>query len=96
MQVVPLANYYVLQGTIYQAPDLHHVLNSRLAGTLFHLQEALDKTLKMSRFATCNITNCLLAVERQFYILSRSYCKCGFSLIKLHWYMAKSFVKGST
>ena len=49
LQVVPLANYYVLQGTIYQAPDLHHVLNSRLAGTLFHLQEALDKTLTMSR-----------------------------------------------
>ncbi|XP_063679955.1 mediator of RNA polymerase II transcription subunit 6-like [Bolinopsis microptera] len=48
--VVPLANYYVLQGTIYQAPDLHHVLNSRLAGTLFHLQEALDKTLTMSRY----------------------------------------------
>ena len=47
---VPLANYYVLQGTIYQAPDLHNLLNSRLAGTLFHLQEALDQTLEMSRY----------------------------------------------
>eukprot|EP00116_Pleurobrachia_bachei_P009841 sb/3470103/ len=48
--VVPLANYYVLQGTIYQAPDMYNVLNSRLAGSLHHMQKALDKTLAMSRF----------------------------------------------
>ena len=45
-----LANYYILRGVIYQAPDLHHVLNSRLTTSLHHLQQALDTTLDMSRF----------------------------------------------
>lgn len=29
-QVTPLAEYYIVAGTIYQAPDLNSVLNSRL------------------------------------------------------------------
>lgn len=29
-QVTPLADYYIIAGVIYQAPDLASVLNSRL------------------------------------------------------------------
>lgn len=35
-QVEPLAIYYVLDGTVYQAPNIHAMLSSRLVG--WHLQ----------------------------------------------------------
>lgn len=31
--VTPLADYYIIAGVVYQAPDLASVLNSRLVGS---------------------------------------------------------------
>jgi mediator of RNA polymerase II transcription subunit 6 len=41
--VTPLADYYILGGTVYQAPDLSAVINSRLLSTLYNLQAAFDE-----------------------------------------------------
>lgn len=47
-QVTPLADYYVLAGVVYQAPDLGSVLNSRLLATVHQLQSALEESLSYS------------------------------------------------
>ncbi|CAN7979461.1 unnamed protein product, partial [Ixodes pacificus] len=49
-QVTPLADYYVLAGVVYQAPDLGAVLNSRLLATAHRLQAALDESLSFARY----------------------------------------------
>ncbi|KAH8023392.1 hypothetical protein HPB51_013230 [Rhipicephalus microplus] len=49
-QVTPLADYYVLAGVVYQAPDLGSVINSRLLGAAHSLQGALHEALGYSRY----------------------------------------------
>ncbi|XP_046402292.1 mediator of RNA polymerase II transcription subunit 6 isoform X1 [Ischnura elegans] len=49
-QATPLADYYIIAGVIYQAPDLGSVLNSRLLSTIHHLQSAFDETVSYSRY----------------------------------------------
>jgi hypothetical protein len=40
----------VLDGTVYQAPDLHTLLNSRLISIMDPLKSAFTETLDMLRF----------------------------------------------
>lgn len=47
--VTPLCYYYVLNGVIYQAPDLYTNIQSRLVGAVEPLKKALQQTLEMSR-----------------------------------------------
>lgn len=49
-QVTPLADYYVLAGVVYQAPDLGSVLNSRLLGAAHSLQGALHEAMGYSKY----------------------------------------------
>ncbi|EDV23698.1 uncharacterized protein TRIADDRAFT_16220, partial [Trichoplax adhaerens] len=49
-EVTPLAEYYVLAGVVYQAPDLASVLNSRLLSALYHIQSAYNEAMSYSRF----------------------------------------------
>lgn len=49
-QVTPLADYYMLAGVVYQAPDLCSVINSRLLSTLHHIQAAFDEASSYSRY----------------------------------------------
>nr|CAD7400419.1 unnamed protein product [Timema poppensis] len=49
-QVTPLADYYIIAGTIYQAPDLLSVINSRLISTVHHLQSAFEESSSYSRY----------------------------------------------
>lgn len=49
-QVTPLADYYVLAGVVYQAPDLGSVLNSRLLGAAHALQAALHESMGYARY----------------------------------------------
>jgi mediator of RNA polymerase II transcription subunit 6 len=46
----PLANYYVIDRKVYQAPDLVSVLTSRLTSTLSHLKSAYGKVLDKSKY----------------------------------------------
>lgn len=49
-QVQTIADYYVIAGTVYQAPDLGSIINSRLMTTLHHLDSAFKETLANSRY----------------------------------------------
>ena len=42
IQVVPLAYYYILHGTVYQAPDLMSVISARLQTASHYLDECLE------------------------------------------------------
>lgn len=41
--VTPIADYYIIAGIVYQAPDLGSVFNSRLLTSINHLQSAFDE-----------------------------------------------------
>ncbi|KAL9934979.1 hypothetical protein V8E36_006055 [Tilletia maclaganii] len=41
-ETTPLAAYYVLSGTIYQAPDMHTVLGSKMLTSVTALRNAID------------------------------------------------------
>lgn len=47
---VPIADYYIIAGYVYQAPDLNSVVNSRLTAAVHHLQSAFDETLTYMRY----------------------------------------------
>ncbi|KAK0163769.1 hypothetical protein PV328_002465 [Microctonus aethiopoides] len=49
-QVTPLADYYIIAGVVYQAPDLASVINSRLLSTIHHLQSAFEEASSCSRY----------------------------------------------
>ncbi|KAK4885175.1 hypothetical protein RN001_001446 [Aquatica leii] len=49
-QVTPLADYYIIAGVVYQAPDLASVLNSRLLSAVHHLQSSFEETASFSRY----------------------------------------------
>ncbi|KAJ0173598.1 hypothetical protein K1T71_010747 [Dendrolimus kikuchii] len=49
-QVIPLADYYIIAGIVYQAPDLASVLNSRILSAVHHLQCSFEETMTYSRY----------------------------------------------
>ena len=49
-QVTALADYYVLAGIVYQAPDLLSVVSSRFTTCAHHLVSAFDETLSFMRY----------------------------------------------
>lgn len=49
-QTTPLADYYIIAGVVYQAPDLASVLNSRLLSAVHHLQSSFDEASGFSRY----------------------------------------------
>ncbi|KAL6256411.1 mediator of RNA polymerase II transcription subunit 6 [Pogonomyrmex barbatus] len=48
--VSPIADYYIIAGVVYQAPDLGSVVSSRLLSTVHHLQSAFDEASACSRY----------------------------------------------
>ncbi|GAB6024324.1 Thioredoxin- transmembrane protein 1 [Chamberlinius hualienensis] len=49
-QVTPLADYYIIAGVVYQAPDIGSVINSRILSAVHHIQTAFENTLSYSRY----------------------------------------------
>lgn len=49
-EVTPMADYYIIAGTVYQAPDLANVFNSRLLTVTQHLQSSFEETSGYSRY----------------------------------------------
>ena len=47
---IPQADYYIVAGIVYQAPDLASVINSRLLSTVHHLQSALEEASSYSKY----------------------------------------------
>merc|ERR1712004_57155 len=48
--VTPISDYYIVAGTIYQAPDLCSVVNSRLLSAVNHLQAAFDEAKGYAKY----------------------------------------------
>ncbi|KAK3587429.1 hypothetical protein CHS0354_007915 [Potamilus streckersoni] len=49
-QVTPLADYYIIAGIVYQAPDLCSVINSRLLNAVYNLQTAFEEAHSYARY----------------------------------------------
>ncbi|XP_058808989.1 mediator of RNA polymerase II transcription subunit 6 [Phymastichus coffea] len=49
-QATPIADYYIIAGVVYQAPDLASVVNSRLLSAVHHLQSAFEETSACARY----------------------------------------------
>ncbi|KAG1667341.1 Mediator of RNA polymerase II transcription subunit 6 [Nymphon striatum] len=49
-QVIPLADYYIIAGVVYQAPDLGSVVNSRVLSAVYHIQTAFDTVSSAARY----------------------------------------------
>ncbi|XP_005047437.1 PREDICTED: mediator of RNA polymerase II transcription subunit 6 [Ficedula albicollis] len=49
-QVMPLADYYIIAGVIYQAPDLGSVINSRVLTAVHGIQSAFEEAMSYCRY----------------------------------------------
>ncbi|NXQ98532.1 MED6 polymerase, partial [Sagittarius serpentarius] len=48
--VIPLADYYIIAGVIYQAPDLGSVINSRVLTAVHGIQSAFEEAMSYCRY----------------------------------------------
>lgn len=63
--VTPICYYYVLDGTVYQCPDIHSLVQSRFTSALDPLVKSLNYTLDSLRHNVfCNFNNKAL-VDRE-------------------------------
>ncbi|CAG9837072.1 unnamed protein product [Diabrotica balteata] len=49
-QIIPLADYYIIAGIVYQAPDLASVLNSRLLSAVHYLQSSFEESSGFAKY----------------------------------------------
>uniref|UniRef100_A0A667ZGT2 Mediator of RNA polymerase II transcription subunit 6 n=1 Tax=Myripristis murdjan TaxID=586833 RepID=A0A667ZGT2_9TELE len=49
-QVIPLADYYIIAGVVYQAPDLGTVIGSRVLSAVHGIQSAFDEAMSYCRY----------------------------------------------
>ncbi|XP_072031997.1 mediator of RNA polymerase II transcription subunit 6-like isoform X2 [Amphiura filiformis] len=49
-QETPIADYYIIAGVVYQAPDLCSVLNARMLTAVHNIQSAFDESISYSRY----------------------------------------------
>ncbi|XP_039597538.1 mediator of RNA polymerase II transcription subunit 6 [Polypterus senegalus] len=49
-QVAPLADYYIILGVVYQAPDLGSVIGSRVLSAVHGIQSAFDEAMSYCRY----------------------------------------------
>lgn len=49
-EATPMADYYIIAGTVYQAPDLANVFNSRLLALVNNLQGAFEEASGYARY----------------------------------------------
>lgn len=49
-QVTPIADYYIIAGYVYQAPDLHSLISFRLTSAIHHLVSAFDESQSYMRY----------------------------------------------
>nr|XP_016853750.1 PREDICTED: mediator of RNA polymerase II transcription subunit 6 isoform X1 [Anolis carolinensis] len=48
--IIPLADYYIIAGVIYQAPDLGSVVNSRVLTAVHGIQSAFEEAMSYCRY----------------------------------------------
>lgn len=74
-EATPMADYYIIAGTVYQAPDLASVFNSRLLSTVHQLQSAFEEASSYAKyhpskgytwdFSTNKASECILRLLRK-------------------------------
>ncbi|XP_050427277.1 mediator of RNA polymerase II transcription subunit 6 [Adelges cooleyi] len=47
---IPIADYYIIAGTVYQAPDLMSFINSHMMSSAYHLETAFEELNSLARF----------------------------------------------
>lgn len=50
ISVTPLAYYYIINGVVYQSPDLYTFVQSRMLAVVDPLKKAFDEVMSLSRF----------------------------------------------
>ncbi|KAF7710756.1 hypothetical protein HF521_009628 [Silurus meridionalis] len=48
-QLVPIADYYIIAGVVYQAPDLGSVISSRVLSAVHGIQSAFDESISSAQ-----------------------------------------------
>jgi len=48
--VTPMADYYIIAGIVYQAPDLHSVINARMLNAVHNLESAFEEARSYSQY----------------------------------------------
>ncbi|XP_070578978.1 mediator of RNA polymerase II transcription subunit 6-like [Ptychodera flava] len=49
-QVTPIADFYIVAGIVYQAPDLSAVLNARMQTATHNIQSAFDEVISYAKY----------------------------------------------
>ncbi|QQP52395.1 Mediator of RNA polymerase II transcription subunit 6 [Caligus rogercresseyi] len=49
-RVMPLVDYYIIAGIVYQAPDLGSILNSRILSSVHHLSSAFEEARHYAKY----------------------------------------------
>uniref|UniRef100_A0A674PKI2 Mediator of RNA polymerase II transcription subunit 6 n=1 Tax=Takifugu rubripes TaxID=31033 RepID=A0A674PKI2_TAKRU len=49
-QVIPISDYYIIAGVVYQAPDLGTVISSRVLSAVHGIQSAFDEAMSYCRY----------------------------------------------
>ncbi|XP_022211047.1 mediator of RNA polymerase II transcription subunit 6 [Drosophila obscura] len=49
-EATPIADYYIIGGTVYKAPDLANVINARILNTVVNLQAAFEEASSYARY----------------------------------------------
>ncbi|KAH8276336.1 mediator of RNA polymerase II transcription subunit 6 [Drosophila bipectinata] len=49
-EATPIADYYIIGGTVYKAPDLANVINARILNTVVNLQSAFEEASGYARY----------------------------------------------
>uniref|UniRef100_A0A3P8YZ15 Mediator of RNA polymerase II transcription subunit 6 n=1 Tax=Esox lucius TaxID=8010 RepID=A0A3P8YZ15_ESOLU len=49
-QVIPISDYYIIAGVVYQAPDLGSVIGSRVLSAVHGIQSAFDEAMSYCRY----------------------------------------------
>ncbi|KAG9336754.1 hypothetical protein JZ751_003102 [Albula glossodonta] len=49
-QAIPLSDYYIIAGVVYQAPDLGSVIGSRVLSAVHGIQSAFDEAMSYCRY----------------------------------------------
>ncbi|XP_023887325.2 mediator of RNA polymerase II transcription subunit 6 [Quercus suber] len=69
-KVTPMLTYYILDGSIYQAPQLCNVFAARISRSLYHISKAF--TIAASKLEKIGYGNCLLHTLLLFIMLLAS------------------------
>ncbi|KRZ92163.1 Mediator of RNA polymerase II transcription subunit 6 [Trichinella sp. T8] len=71
--VTPLEDYYIIGGTVYQAPDLSSVFNSRLQSAISNVRSAFEEGIRFFSYFNAKVTcDCFCIIAKSYYRFNTS------------------------